>query len=84
MGLDSKDTPTTWSENIASVNGKVTIDTETEKYLHIIAEDNVGNITSDNVTGPYHIDKTAPSISVNPKTSDWARETQVQVSFTDG
>ena len=81
---DSKDTPTTWSENIASVNGKVTIDTETEKYLHIIAEDNVGNITSDNVTGPYHIDKTAPSISVNPKTSDWARETQVQVSFTDG
>ena len=81
---DSKDTPTTWSENIASVNGKVTIDTETEKYLHIIAEDNVGNITSDNVTGPYHIDKTAPSISVNPKTSDWARETQVQVSITDG
>ena len=81
---DSKDTPTTWSENIASVNGKLTIDTETEKYLHIIAEDNVGNITSDNVTGPYHIDKTAPSISVNPKTSDWARETQVQVSFTDG
>ena len=81
---DSKDTPTTWSENIASVNGKVTIDTETEKYLHIIAEDNVGNITSDNVTGPYHIDKTAPNISVNPKTSDWARETQVQVSFTDG
>lgn len=81
---DSKDTPTTWSENIASVNGKLTIDTETEKYLHIIAEDNVGNITSDNVTGPYHIDKTAPSISVNPKTSDWARETQVQVSITDG
>ena len=81
---DSKDTPTTWSENIASVNGKLTIDTETEKYLHIIAEDNVGNITSDNVTGPYHIDKTAPSISVNPKASDWAREKQVQVSITDG
>ena len=61
---DSKDTPTTWSENIASVNGKVTIDTETEKYLHIIAEDNVGNITSDNVTGPYLIDRTNPTIQV--------------------
>lgn len=61
---DSKDTPTTWSENIASVNGKVTINTETEKYLHIIAEDNVGNITSDNVTGPYLIDRTNPTIQV--------------------
>lgn len=61
---DSKDTPTTWSENIASVNGKLTIDTETEKYLHIIAEDNVGNITSDNVTGPYLIDRTNPTIQV--------------------
>lgn len=81
---DSKDTPTTWSENIASVNGTITINTDGIQYLHIIAEDNAGNISEDRVAGPYHIDKTTPSISVNPKTSDWARETQVQVSFTDG
>ena len=61
---DSKDTPTTWSENIAKANDTITIDTETEKYLHIIAEDNVGNITSDNVTGPYLIDRTNPTIQV--------------------
>ena len=61
---DSKDTPTTWSENIAKANDTITINTETEKYLHIIAEDNVGNITSDNVTGPYLIDRTNPTIQV--------------------
>ena len=34
---------------ITKDNVTITIDTETEKYLHIIAEDNVGNITSDNI-----------------------------------
>ncbi len=81
---NSQATPSSWSNNIASVNGTITINTDGIQYLHIIAEDNAGNISEDRVAGPYHIDKTAPSISVNPKTSDWARETQVQVSFTDG
>lgn len=81
---DSNDTPSSWSSNIASVNGTITINTEAEKYLHIIAEDNVGNVTSDNVFGPYYIDRTAPSISVNPQNCDWTQEVQVQVSFTDG
>ena len=81
---DSKDTPSSWSSNIASVNGTITINTEAEKYLHIIAEDNVGNITSDNIFGPYYIDRTAPSINANPQNCDWTQETQVQVNFTDG
>ena len=81
---NSQATPSSWSNNIASVNGTITINTDGIQYLHIIAEDNAGNISEDRVAGPYHIDKTTPSISVNPKTSDWARETQVQVSITDG
>lgn len=81
---DSRDTPATWSSNIASVNGKITINTETEKYLHVVAEDNVGNITADNITGPYYIDRTAPSITVTPQNSDWSQEQQVQISFNDG
>ena len=37
---DSLDTPSSWSSNIASVNGTITINTDGIKYLHIIAEDN--------------------------------------------
>ena len=80
---DSQATPTTWSNYITSSKGTITIDTESIKYLHIIAEDNAGNVSEDRVAGPYHIDKTAPTITVTPQSSDWARETQVQVSFTD-
>ena len=81
---DSLDTPSSWSSNIASVNGTITINTDGIKYLHIIAEDNAGNVSEDRVAGPYHIDKTAPSISVNPQNCDWTQEVQVQVNFTDG
>ena len=80
---DSQATPSSWSSNIASVNGTITINTDGIKYLHIIAEDNAGNVSEDRVAGPYHIDKTAPSISVNPQNCDWTQEVQVQVSFTD-
>ena len=81
---DSQATPSSWSSNIASVNGTITINTDGIKYLHIIAEDNAGNVSEDRVAGPYHIDKTAPSISVNPQNCDWTQEVQVQVRFTDG
>ena len=81
---DSQATPRSWSSNITSVNGKVTINTDGIKYLHIIAEDNAGNVSEDRIAGPYYIDKTAPSMTVTPQNSDWAQETQVQVSFSDG
>lgn len=61
---DTRNTPSNWSSDISSTNGTITINTETEKYLHIMAEDNVGNVTADNVTGPYLIDRTNPTIQV--------------------
>ena len=80
----SQATPSSWSSNIASVNGKVTINTDGIQYLHIIAEDNAGNVSEDRVAGPYYIDRTAPSITVTPQNSDWLQEQQVQISFNDG
>ena len=80
---DSKDTPTNWSEYITKTTDTITINAESIKYLHVIAEDNVGNISEDNITGPYYIDRTAPSITVTPQNSDWTREVQINVSFSD-
>lgn len=39
-------------------------------YLHINAQDKVGNISSRNF-GPYRIDKTAPTVSAVPENRDW-------------
>lgn len=62
---NSQDTPTTWSNAIAEINSNITINSEGLNYLHIISEDNAGNISKDRITGPYRIDKTGPNISVN-------------------
>ena len=61
---DSQATPSNWSSEIAKANDTITINSNGTKYLHIIAEDNAGNVSKDRITGPYKIDNTGPTISV--------------------
>ena len=61
---NSKDLPTSWSNYITNNEDIITINEEGTKYLHIIAEDNVGNISDDKIVGEYLIDKTKPTISI--------------------
>ena len=61
---DSKDLPTSWSNYITNNEDTITINEEGRKYLHIIAEDNVGNVSDDKIVGEYLIDKTKPTISI--------------------
>ena len=61
---NSKDLPTSWSNYITNNEDIITINEEGRKYLHIIAEDNVGNISDDKIVGEYLIDKTKPTISI--------------------
>lgn len=82
---DSKETPTSWSELILKANDTITIDTEGEKYLHVIAHDNAGNVSKDNVFGPYKIDLIKPEIdSIVPENKDWTNESiDISVTFSD-
>ena len=80
---DSVENPSTWSEYITKATDTITINTEGVKYLHVIAEDNIGNISEEKVTGPYYIDRTAPSITVNPEGSTWTQEVLVNLTFGD-
>ena len=63
---DSQQEPSQWSDDILEENSSVIIDQEgINKYLHIIAQDNAGNISQDRVVGPYKIDRTGPEINVS-------------------
>ena len=61
---DSQATPSSWSSPIAESTSSVTINQEGIKYLHIIAEDNAGNVSEDRICGPYKIDRSGPDFQV--------------------
>ncbi|AEE97566.1 Peptidase M23 [Mahella australiensis 50-1 BON] len=68
--------PTAWVDYTAPVK-------QTEEgiwYLHVRAEDNVGNVNTQ-YFGPYKIDKTLPTVTANPSESIW-EHTDVTVNLT--
>ena len=66
---ESQEEPEVYSSPIEKQEDTITIDEDGIKYLHIIATDNAGNTSEDRVVGPYYIDKTPPTgtIDYNPK-----------------
>lgn len=82
---DTKETPTSWGNMISEEENSVIINSEGEKYLHVIARDNAGNISEDTVLGPYKIDLSKPEVkSIVPEDKDWTNETvDVKAIFSD-
>lgn len=82
---NSEETPTAWSEMILKENDFITIDTQGEKYLHVIGYDNAGNISKDKVFGPYKIDLEKPQIDkIVPENKDWTNEAiNISATFSD-
>ena len=76
---DSQATPSTWNTPIAGTSGDIEINQEGVKYLHIIAEDNAGNVSDDRITGPYKIDKGAPQLVIS---GDFTNEKLDTLQFT--
>lgn len=77
--------PEVWSNTISPENNLVTINSEGEKYLHIITYDNAGNVSEDKILGPYKIDFTEPDVeSIVPVNKDWTNEAiDITVTFLD-
>lgn len=67
---DSQNLPNTWSENIEKQEDTIVISEEGRKYLHIITEDNEGNISKDRVSGEYLIDRSGPDITIDIDTQN--------------
>lgn len=82
---DSEKAPASWNELILKEKDTVTINTEGEKYLHIIGQDNAGNVSEDRVLGPYKIDLSKPEVkSIVPENKDWTKESiDINVVFSD-
>lgn len=82
---DSEKAPVSWSELILKEKDTVTISGEGEKYLHVIGQDNAGNVSEDRVFGPYKIDLTKPEVkSIVPEDKDWTKESiDINVTFSD-
>lgn len=81
---DSQNTPSTWSSQIAKQTDTITIAQDGVKYLHIIARDNAGNVSEDRVLGPYNIDRTPPTGSVNHTPTSWVIDyIDLKWNFTD-
>lgn len=54
--------PEEWDNEVTGEPEPITIDTEGEKYLHLIGYDNAGNDSSDNIFGTYKLDFTLPEL----------------------
>ncbi len=81
---ESQETPDTYSSPIEKQNDTITIDEDGIKYLHIIATDNAGNISEDRVVGPYYIDRTAPTGTIDYLPKEWViDEVTLNWNFTD-
>ena len=61
---DNQSIPDSWSLPIEKSLDDIIINQNGTKYLHIIAEDNAGNISNDRITGLYKIDNLAPEINI--------------------
>lgn len=81
---DSQETPTTWSSPISKQIDSITINQDGIKYLHIIATDNAGNTSKDRVLGPYNIDRSAPTGTIDYNPKSWVIDTvELNWSFSD-
>ena len=63
--------PDTYSSPIDKQTDTITINEDGIKYLHVIATDNAGNTSEDRVVGPYYIDKTPPTGTIDYEPKDW-------------
>ena len=61
---ENQSIPETWSEPISRSSDDIVINSNGIKYLHVIAEDNAGNISNDRITGTYNMDNSRPEITV--------------------
>lgn len=68
---DSQELPTTWSSPISRQIDKIKIEQDGIKYLHIIATDEAGNVSENRVLGPYKIDRTPPTGSIDHNPKQW-------------
>lgn len=80
---DSKDDPSNWSDTIFKSQDTITLDTDGEKYIHLIACDNARNVSDKYTFGPYKIDTKAPTISVTPENCDWKYSQDVDIKISD-
>ncbi len=60
--------------SVKEEKAKFTIAGESEYYLHLQIYDNAGNVSEENVFGPYRVDKTSPKVEVTPAFSDWTNQ----------
>ena len=63
-GTKSETEEASWTDvvNPTTTSVSITINAEGEKYLHVIAHDNAGNVSEDTVLGPYKIDLSKPEV----------------------
>ena len=81
---NNQSTPSSWSSAISKVSDNITINTDGQKYLHIIAEDNAGNISTDRITGPYKIDNASPQFNITGNlTNEAVASLQLNIKTTD-
>lgn len=81
---DSQETPKSYSSPIAKQEDSIIINEDGIKYLHIIATDNAGNTSEDRVVGPYYIDKTPPTGTIDYNPKEWVIDEIVLTwDFTD-
>lgn len=81
---DSQIAATTgWSSAITKSSDTIRINTGGNKYLHIKATDNAGNVSDERITGIYYIDVTAPKIIPTQETKTEIDKTTVKLTITD-
>lgn len=81
---DSQIAATTgWSRAITKSSDTIRINTGGNKYLHIKATDNAGNVSDERITGIYYIDVTAPKIIPTQETKTEIDKTTVKLTITD-
>ena len=81
---DSQTAATTgWSSAITKSSDTIRINTGGNKYLHIKATDNAGNVSDERITGIYYIDVTAPKIIPTQETKTEIDKTTVKLTITD-
>lgn len=81
---DSQIAATTgWSRAITKSSDTIRINTGGNKYLHIKATDNAGNVSDERITGIYYIDVTAPKIIPTQETKTEINKTTVKLTITD-
>lgn len=71
-----------WSTDVESTTGTFVFEEGGTYYLHIMGYDKVGNYVT-KTSNPYRVDTTAPTVTVDPEQSGWAKTQTINVSFQD-